>query len=399
MFRLRSFRAWFGCIVLTTGWQALAAELTLPPITGELEGKFAPLRFPGVPPVGWKLTLRGGTSEMREVDFAIDGPGVSLHGDARLDTTGEGTWRLREGRVDLANWLGALAPIAGGEFAAVNGSGALTIAGEGTWRGGELGGRARIGVRDGRMDDPTHKLLLEGVAVEIEVVDLAALRTAPLQRLTWTSGRYDVVPLGKGRIEFALEGEKLSVKEAAIEIFGGELSLGALEMSTKSLEFSTMAKMNGVEIGQILFLLPPVLSEARGKLDGQMALSRDATGIQIGKGRLALREGETADLRLAVKPGWLSTSLPPEIVKYFPGFQKIETGEIPIRARVLEMTFTPLGDASGRTAWVHLEGGPSDPDLTAPIDTTVNVRGPLEEVVKIGTDLGTSSRLRFGSAK
>jgi hypothetical protein len=142
-----------------------------------------------------------------------------------------------------------------------------------------------------------------------------------------------------------------------------------------------------------------VLSEARGRLDGNVALKRDATGIQIGNGRLALREGETADLRLAVKPGWLTTSLPPDIVKYFPGFQKIESGAIPIRARVLEITLTPLGDAQGRTAWVHVEGGPTDPELTAPIDATVNVRGPLDQLVKIGAELGTNSRLRFSGAR
>ena len=69
------------------------------------------------------------------------------------------------------------------------------------------------------------------------------------------------------------------------------------------------------------------------------------------------------------------------------------------RARVLEMTFTPLGDAEGRTAWVHLVGGPSDPELTAPIDTRVNVRGPLDKLVKIGADMSTDSRLRFKGAK
>src|SRR5205807_1006665 len=114
----------------------------------------------------------------------------------------------------------------------------------------------------------------------------------------------------------------------------------------------------------------------------------DESGLEIGNGKLTLRQGETADLRLAVQPGWLTTSLPPAIVKYFPAFRKIENGEIPIRARVLEITFTPDGDAQGRTARVHVAGGPTDPQLTAPMDLNVNVRGPLESLVKIGADLG-----------
>ena len=44
-------------------------------------------------------------------------------------------------------------------------------------------------------------------------------------------------------------------------------------------------------------------------------------------------------------------------------------------------------------------GGPSDPELTAPIDAKINVRGPLESLVKIGADLGTDPRLRFRGTK
>jgi hypothetical protein len=70
-------------------------------------------------------------------------------------------------------------------------------------------------------------------------------------------------------------------------------------------------------------------------------------------------------------------------------------GQMPLRAEVLEVTFTPLGDAAGRTAWVHLAGGPVDPNLKAPIDLTVNVQGPLQSLIRFGTN----SRLRFGGQK
>jgi hypothetical protein len=272
------------------------------------------------------------------------------------------------------------------------------VNGEGTWQGGVLGGKATLSLREGRIDDPGRQVLLEGISVDVEIADLAKRRTEPEQVFTWRSGRYNGIPLGVGRIEALLDGDQIRVNNAAIDVFGGELRVGSLEMSTSRPEFSVIAQMNGVAVDQILFLLPPVLSEAHGRLDGNVALKRDSAGIQIGNGRLTLRQGETADLRLAIKPGWLSTALPPEIVKYFPGFRKVETGEIPIRARVLEITMTPLGDAEGRTAWVHVAGGPADPELTAPIDATVNVRGPLEELVKIGAELGTNSRLRFSGA-
>ena len=374
-------------------------EWKLPPFAGELAGEFDPVVMGGAPKLTWKLTLLTEKPRERTIQFLIEGLGLRLRGDAHLDPLGEGTWRLAEAEITLGEWFGWVAPRLAPDLAGASGAGTLRVSGEGTWLAGVLGGHATLSLREGRIDDPVRKLLLEGISVDVEVTDLAARRTAPEQVFTWRSGRYDVVALGVGRIEFALDGDQVRVNEAAIDVFGGELRVGSLVMSTSRPEFSVIAQMSGVAVDQILFLLPPLLSEAHGRLDGDVTLERDATGIQIGNGRLALREGETADLRLAVKPGWLSTSLPPEIVKYFPGFRKIETGEIPIRARVLEMTFTPTGDAAGRTAWMHVAGGPSDPELTAPIDTTVNVRGPLEELVKIGADLGTNSRLRFSGAR
>lgn len=370
----------------------------VPPLDGELAGELTAPMLGGAPAVKWSLNIRTSKPLERTVAFAVEGRGVKIHGDARLNPAGEGAWRIAEAEVDLAEWFGWLVPRLVPDLAQATASGMVRFHGEGTWERGVLGGKAAFSLREGRIDDPARQIMLEGISVDVEVADLAARRTEPEQVFTWRSGRYNGIALGVGRIEALLDGDRIRVNNAALDVFGGELRVGSLAMSTSKPEFSVIAQMNGVSVDQVLFLLPPVLSEAHGRLDGEVALKRDATGIQIGDGRLTLRQGETADLRLAIKPGWLSTALPPEILKYFPGFRKIETGEIPIRARVLEITLTPLGDAAGRTAWVHVAGGPSDPELTAPIDTTVNVRGPLEELVKIGAELGSNSRLRFSGS-
>ena len=70
-----------------------------------------------------------------------------------------------------------------------------------------------------------------------------------------------------------------------------------------------------------------------------------------------------------------------------------------LRARDLEITLTPAGDEQGRTGWVHIVGGPTDPELTAPLDLTINIRGSLDALVKLGAELGTDSRLRFSGAR
>jgi hypothetical protein len=394
------FRRAFLCLLLVVApWLPAADAPLLPPLDGQLTGRFTATLLGGAPELEWKVQVQTTAPFERRIAFEASGRGLQVRGAAVLNPAGEGTWEISAAQIDLGEWFGWVGPQFGAVMSGVTVAGALQASGRGTWRGGKLGGSASLSLREGRLDDPGRTLLLEGISFDVDVADLAARRTEPAQVFTWRSGRFDVVPLGVGRIEFLLDGDRLSVNQAAIDVFGGELSTGSLVMSTSRPEFSVVARMQGIAVEQILFLLPPVLAEGVGRLDGQVALDRDASGLRIGDGRLALREGETADLRLAVKPGWLSTSLPPEIVKYFPGFKKIETGEIPLRARVLEMTFTPLGDAEGRTAWVHLVGGPSDTELTAPIDTRVNVRGPLDELVKIGADMSTDSRLRFKGAK
>jgi hypothetical protein len=120
--------------------------------------------------------------------------------------------------------------------------------------------------------------------------------------------------------------------------------------------------------------------------------------LQIAFARLALRPETTADLRLLPSPGLLTGSLPPTVLKYYPGLIKIETGEMPMRADRLEVHITPSGDTEGHSATVHLEGGPVDPSLHTPLVFDLNVNGSLEAVAPLLMKLGADTRLNVGGA-
>ena len=366
----------------------------LPPLDGDVSGEFAIPLLEHAPRLKWTLAIRTEKPRERDVDFAINGAGVRLRGNGTLDPKGEGTWSVAEAELIVGEWF-RVVPLFFPAVAGVTAAGTLSFTGKGTWREGVVAGGAIFSLREGRLDLPAYKILLEGVSVDVEFTDLATLSTAPAQVFTWRSGHYDVVPFGVGRIEFEMDRKEVRITSALIDVFGGELQVGSLVVSTQRPEFSVDARMVGVEVGQILFLLPPVLKEARGHLDGHVALKRDPNGIQIGAGNLSLRPGETAQLRLSPTPGLLSSSLPPTVLQHYPGLKKIEMGEAPLHADVLEVTFTPGGDAQGRTAWVHIAGGPVDPSVRAPIDLNVNVRGPLQSLIRFGTN----SRLRFGGPR
>lgn len=383
-------------------WQGAAAEPAakektwrLPPLDGELEGDFRPLTVAGAPSVHWKVALRPVGAGIRLAEVEIDGPGTRLRAELKLDAAGNGTWRVFEARIDVAPWSPAVVGFLGEEFASASARGVVTLEGEGTLRDGVPGGRARLSVRGGRVEEPGRKLLLEGIGLDLAIEDIAARRSAAGQSLTWNGGNYETIPIGHGHVEFSVAGEQVQVEEASVEVFGGEIVVASFSFSTVRREASVIARVVGIDVAKILPLLPPVLSSARGRVDGSVALHRTPSGVQIGSGSLALRSGETADLRLAPTPGLLSSSLPEAVLKYYPGLGQIETGEVPLRADQLEVAFTPGGDAQGRTASIHLVGGPVDPNLRAPVDLNINVRGPLESLIKFGTD----SRLRFGGGK
>jgi hypothetical protein len=363
----------------------------LPPVDGKLTGEFNATLLGGAPKLKWELTLRTEKPRERSVAFAVAGYGLHVRGDARLDPMGEGTWRIEEAEVNLGEWFGWLAPRVAPKLSAVSVAGTVRVAGEGTWRGGVLGGHATVSLRDGRIDDSARKVLFEGLACNLVMEDIAARRTAPAQVLTWTSGHYDLVELGTGQIEFSIDGDKVQVAHAGISVFGGLLEARGVSFSTQRPEFTVSAQVTGFEVGKLVFLLPQILSHARGKVDGYVDLSRDSRGIAVGAGYLGLREGETAELRFVPTPGIISTALPPSINKLYPGLGKMETEGIPMEAEVLKISFVPERDELGRTAWLHVAGQPVDPSFKGPIDLMINIRGPLDQVI----NFGASSALRL----
>lgn len=366
----------------------------LPLLSGELQGELNPLAVPGAPALHWRLVLAkssdAAASTARSARLIVDGDGTHLEAEVQLDSSGGAAWKLTEARFALGPWLGAAGKFF--DLGELTAAGAVSATGAGAWAQGGIAGRAQLSLAEGKLDDPAHKLGLEGLALDLAVEDLAAQRTAGGQVLTWTGGHYDTIPIGPGRMRFSVGEGRVRIEEFSVGIFGGTATTAAFDFPLTKPEFTVSAQVANLEVKQLLPFLPKVLSDASGRLDGSLAFSRTEGGIALGAGRLALRQGEAADVRLAPTPGLLSASLPPTVLKYYPGLGQIETGQVPIRADLLEVAFTPEGDEEGRTASIHLAGGPVDPKLKAPIDLIVNVRGPLGSLVKFGTN----SRLHFG---
>jgi len=378
---------------------ALGAESpSWPGIVGEIHGRLEAL--PAAPALQWSLTVMLGENGLPKLAVRAEGESTLVEAEIELLAAAPDAlrWRLKSVELDLARWSETLAA----QWPALAGAtlgGRVRVSGEGEWREGRLSGRVLFQLTEGRVDLPAKKLTLEGLELTLQIDDLAARRTAPAQLFTLRGGHYDTITLGAGRFVFALDGDNAQVTEAALEALGGRLVLAPFALSLAQPELTIAARAEQIDVTLLLPLLPPILAEAHGRLDGELTFHRDANGgLQIAFARLALRPETTAELRLLPSPGLLTGSLPPKVLKYYPGLMKIETGEMPMRADRLEVHITPSGDSEGHSATVHLEGGPVDPSLHTPLVFDLNVNGSLEAVAPLLMKLGAGTRLSVGGA-
>lgn len=275
---------------LTGPGVARGAELLLPPVSGQIGGKFQPLQLAGAPELSWSVTLTVPSADRRTGELAADGAGTRLRVRFDLDAAGNGTWRIVEGRIELKAWLN-------GQLTA----GTAELAGQGTVQNGEIGG---------------------DLTAQLRNVDLGELA------------------------RFA-DHEQAYVRSA------------------------------------------------EGRVEGLVGVRIRAGAVSAGESRLALPAGTVGTVYFVPSPGLLTSYVPAQVRKLYPGIEAIEMGVTPLEAKVLRLTFHPDGDEAGRGARLRIEGRPRDPKLVAPLELDVNFTGPLESLLRKALD----SRLKIGGGK
>lgn len=372
-----------ACAPLALG----AAEWRLPPISGELEGDFTPLKVPDAPKLHWQITAQRAGPAERDLRIAVDGAGLRMRLSAHVDAAVNGTWKIETAVIETGAWLPVIVALAANWPGNFTLTGTAEISGEGTLRDGQFGGRAQLRLSEARLDVPAQKLTLEGLTLELVLEDVAAIRSAPSQKFSWQRGKYGEVVLGAGEFFYAASTRQVEVSYATINVLGGEIILADFTTSLEHPKGRTNATVRGIDLAQLKPFLPKIISDTQGRLDGYIQLGWGPKGLEIGDGRLGLREGEKAELRFMPQPGILAGSLPAQVTKYYTGLADLEQGKVPLRAEVLDVVLTPAGDAEGRTAKIHVAGGPVDPRLKAPLDLTFNVRAPLDWFVNFGAKI------------
>ena len=390
-----------SAIVAAATTRALA--WTLPALSGELRGELTPTLFPGAPALQWEIVAQRTTGTTRHVVIAAQGNGARVRAEADFDVrTGGGSWVLHDAVLDGRFWFAPFFQWLGGAVAGIVGGGELRLQGRGTFRGGMPAGNVAVTFRRGNLRSAEGKWTLDGISLDGEFAIDGRERTvqsaSPVKIFVQTisTSRY-------GARNFSIEGRltdlrSLRVETAHIEIAGGDAVASPCIVSLIPFEIQVDVAFKRVGLQDIAALVPGLLSDARGRVDGRAHVGwTPGGGLQLGDAAISANNDEPTEIRLAPFPGLITDYVPQsvreKVLQQYPGLGLIETGKVPLRSTLLEAVYTPKGDASGRTAYVHLMGGPVDPKLRAPVDLEINVRGPIQPLIKFGTD----PRLHFGA--
>lgn len=348
--------------------------------------------------LAWSLALASPSAGVRTGELTVSGEGAMLRVALSYEPAAQSLrWRIAEGAVDLARWLPALATrFLPGALAGASASGMLELKGEGTLDDGVPAGRISASWRDGALAHAGQGWSLEAISLRAEgdVANLPAGRvSADLGVGTITTTRFGARNLA---VSAALDGfEVASISSARVEIAGGRVESAPFRVALSAPAVDVRLAMERVGLADIVALVPEALAGASGRVHGEVRLGwSQAGGFTVGEGRIVLDPSEPAQVRFHPSPGLLTGSLPALVLRHYPGLARIETGQTPLLAERFEASFSPAGDAGGLSASVRIEGGPLDTSLKAPLVLTVNVRGPLEPLIRLGTGggLGTGAQ-------
>lgn len=396
------FRHGLLCTLLPLGGVVLAsgAGVVLPPIAGEISGDALPLVLPGAPAMHWRLMTAPGEGGLPRMNFAVEGAGTQLRGEAQLMSAKAARWTVTEGTLDLAVWLTAVQA----RFPALAGvtvQGAVRLAGEGDWVSKAPRGRLRVTLSEGRIAQAAQDIEAEGVELTMEVNGFSPLTTAEAQVLKVRTVRVAGVVLSDLRVVFSLNATGgISVSEATVAVLGGRVSVAPFVANMVAPKLAMVLTIERVSLQELAPYLPHAVASMHGRLSGNLALAWSAAeGVAPGQGALKLDLSEPASVRLSPSPGFLTSRVPARIL-FLPAWtgrlrnwvssnnpawetlRAIEMGETLLLVDSLAVEFNPA--AGERSATVRVLARPPKADAVEQVAFDVNVSGPLTDVIGLG---------------
>ena len=279
------------------------------------------------------------------------------------------------------------------------------LAGGGTWDTQGAAGNVVISWSPAALEWPEQDLRVEQPRIEarIELADstIAAITTTA----RWEALHWAAVDGGAGTIRASAgAGPTWSIESIELAAWCGRITLSSFEYDPSEPQIATTVTVEAVALEEIAEFFPQAVRAAAGHLSGVFELSWNETdGLRPGRGTLRVVGASPARVQLAPSPGLLSARLP-EQIRVLPRWSgllskwsaldnparqelvQLEMGEKSVRVDSLEVQLHPEGVGRPLSARVHLLGRPDPQAFVEQVNVTVNVTGPLQDLIELGLD-------------
>jgi len=413
----RNLLCFLAFAFMAVGLSAAERRPSWPPLRGDLSGKFSLPGLPGFPDLAWHVV----TVPAEGVGLVLTATATAPGWDILIEITppaGEisGSWRILRAQIDAALWWrlgvaqsGIKTLAADFEF-----TGRLTLSGAGQWQGAKASGALKLTLAAGTAGSAAQNwtatgLTLEadlGVAAERTEVRTAQLRVDTIQAAGLTARKLMIDLTGTAEGHFA-------VTRAEFAAFGGRIALAPFTLDPAAPAVKSTAEFSGLGLGDLAALVPQALKEAQGQVAGRLAVNWTLkSGIGPGDGSLSVGSVQPATIRLTASPGLLTGNSPPRIA-LLPSYlgalsrwvslenpahsllQRIELGHAPLAVESLALQLYPDGAGGARSAAVKVVARTTGVgDVVEQVTFSVNVSGPLDQVLRLGMDNRAKVRLQ-----
>ena len=366
----------------------------------------------GLPPVRWSIETTATTALAKRVEgrIHVTADGLSGTADILLDLpSGEIAWKQGQLKIELAQWIPSLLsaarmpPLPNG----VTLAGTLTAKTTGAWTARGLTGQADVHV-SANLERSTPALRLDGITLALNLPNLGDLGDSPTQYAHVVRAETGAVVAENVAIRFRVRGPRtVDIEGAELSLLGGRVRVNPFTVKIDSSGLAPVAAtvtLEDLALAEVIKLLPQAVTTATGTIAGSVdvAWSREQS-LTIGRGTLQLQPGQSAEMRLAPQPGFLTSQLPRRLALLPPSFgpmtrwfsplnpaydavEAIELGRESLIIETLQVFTHPEADSAGRTARLQVRARPVIPGPVGEVSFEVNLCGPLNQVLKLGLD-------------
>lgn len=405
-------RLGFFSLLLAAGCLPVGGAAAFPPLTAELSGQLLVKSLPGAPAMNWSIISKNDQAGAARVSMTLTAPGLKVQAEASPET---GTWEVREGTVDLVTWFRPALAVAGIELPAdLEFTGEVKLVGSGTWRGADMGGTLTAVVLNGTACSTAQGWKADDLALDISLALNAGGVTVQSARMVIGA----IVAFGLAMQGITLEAGgveegKIAVTRAEARLLDGQLTLSPFEFAPDILAIKTTLKFTDLSLGELVRFLPDALTTATGRLSGEVDIDWNfAQGFIPGHGDFKMVPTTPAEFRLTPAPGFLTERVPARfqllpswlgpLSRWFapenPAYEtlsQVELGHLPLVVDQMSIELYPDGLEGSRSATVKISARPADGRVVERVDFTVNVSGPLDQVIKLGMDDRARMNLRL----